>query len=115
VDPRVYASLRAIEPDRTSQGFDVAGMAARVGLSRSRCEYLFTRDMGVSFKSYVRALRLRKAEELLRDWTVSVKEVAWKIGYRHASSFTRAYRQEFGSAPSRHRRGLPQGQPTTRR
>ncbi len=105
VDPRVRVALDYIEREfgRRLQQHDVA---ATLGLSVSRFRHLFSRDVGHSFRDYLRRVRLRHAARLLRDVRLSVKQVALSSGYGNPGNFTRAFAKLYGSPPLEFRRGL---------
>jgi transcriptional regulator GlxA family with amidase domain len=48
---------------------------------------------------------MRRAAEMLEQTDLSIKEIAWTVGYEHTSSFTRAFERHFREAPRcfRHR------------
>ncbi|MEM8549866.1 MAG: helix-turn-helix transcriptional regulator, partial [Verrucomicrobiota bacterium] len=48
---------------------------------------------------YLRAKRMERAYELLRDGANSVIEVACAVGYSNASHFARAFREHHGQNP----------------
>ena len=48
----------------------------------------------------IRRLRMERARELLGAGELSVKQVAHKVGFRSRQSFSAAFREEFGVAPS---------------
>jgi AraC family transcriptional regulator, transcriptional activator of the genes for pyochelin and ferripyochelin receptors len=74
-------------------------LAAELGLSPRRLQTLFRRCYGCSPFQLVLNARLDQARDELRDGRLSVKEVAWRAGYRHATSFTHAFRARFGVSP----------------
>ena len=61
VDPRIVQALATIRGDY-GQCLLVSQLAARAGLSRSRFEHLFKDETGVTFKSRLRSLRLKRAQ-----------------------------------------------------
>ncbi|MGH9452664.1 MAG: helix-turn-helix domain-containing protein [Terriglobia bacterium] len=103
MDPRVHEVLRHLEANY-SEHLLVGRLAARVGLSRSRFEHLFKPETGTTVKAYLRRVRLLAASDLLGDWTLSVKEVAARVGYTWPSDLTRDFRKQFGMTPSRWRK-----------
>ena len=52
---------------------------------------------------YLRELRMRHAELLLRSTFLSVKEIAFVIGVKHVSSFVHAFKREHGLTPGEFR------------
>ena len=82
----------------------VSLVAEQAGLSRSRFEHLLKREAGESFTLSLRRLRLEKAKCLLADPSLSVKEIACRVGFLSTSAFSRAFRKLYGQPPSQWRR-----------
>lgn len=96
--------LRAIAEhlaDHPDDGRSLADWGRTVGASRRTLERSFLAQLGVPFDEWRRRIRLDAAVGLLADG-VPVTRVAHRVGYRSASSFTVAFRREFGHPPSRH-------------
>jgi transcriptional regulator GlxA family with amidase domain len=54
---------------------------------------------GLSISRYLRALRLRKAQELLADSSLNIAEVAYAVGFEDPKYFSRVFSEEFGVSP----------------
>ncbi len=80
----------------------VADITAAVGLNRSHASRLFARSTGMSIGNALRNIRMEHALRLL-ERNLSVKEVAYSVGYRSYEQFLRAFRSSHGTTPSRHR------------
>lgn len=78
---------------------EIRALAARLGLSPDRLERLFRRETGQSPRSYLRHLRLRHAADLLLHSSAQIDAVGIACGFLSASSFSRAFRAEFGCTP----------------
>jgi len=83
---------------------DAGDLARKVNLSRSRLDELFKRYASVGLGDFIRQQRLVLAAKLLESTDSRAKEIAHLVGYEHASSFTRAFKQFFGISPSEYRR-----------
>lgn len=59
---------------------------------------------GMGVATRIRALRLARARNLLRDRRLTVEEVARRVGYPRATSFTAAFTRAYGLPPSAWRR-----------
>lgn len=55
---------------------------------------------GYSPNKYLRIIRLKKAAELLREGTLSVSEVCYKVGMNDPYYFSQCFKQQFGMSPS---------------
>jgi AraC family transcriptional regulator len=98
---RVRKILKLIE---TEPACRIPELAAQCKLSHSHLQHLFKRQTGVRLGHLILEQRLLKAAQLLENSNMSVKEIAYAVGYEHTSSFTRAFERRFGQAPRSYRR-----------
>lgn len=97
---RIIEALRLIDAGLNDQRLTVAYLAQELHLSPSRLRQIFTAELGVAPRSYIRKIRLRRARRLLANSSLSVKEVMASVGFDDPSDFSRAYRKFFGVPPS---------------
>lgn len=57
-------------------------------------------DEGTSFRSLMAEVRGRQAQELLADASLSLTDIASRMGFSDLSSFSQAFKRWFGDAPS---------------
>ena len=82
---------------------NVSDLALESNLSESRLRHLFKQETGVRLGHLLLEQRLLKAAMLLTGTRLRVKEIAGAVGYRHTSSFTRAFEKRFAQAPQTYR------------
>jgi AraC-like DNA-binding protein len=80
--------------------WNVDGLAAEVGMSRSAFADRFTRLMGEPPMRYLGRQRLRIAAQRLRSSHESVAKIGFEAGYDSEAAFSRAFKREFGIAPA---------------
>lgn len=97
-DPRVAAALRAVHGD-VERAWTIAELAGRAGMSRSAFFDRFVRLVGARPMEYVLAWRMTVAKDLLRGRTMSLDEVAGRIGYSSSSTFSTAFSRQVGMPP----------------
>jgi AraC-like DNA-binding protein len=102
-DARLAAALRALH-DRPAHAWTVAELAREAALSRSTFFERFSRAVGVAPMQYLLAWRMALAKDLLRRCEVSVAEVAERVGYSSASTFSIAFTRHVGDPPSKYAR-----------
>ena len=79
---------------------NLALVAAQLGVSRWRLSRAFS-GCRARFRSCVRRARMLEAGRRLRDgFTLSVKEIAIDVGYRHPSDFTKHFKAHWGVTPT---------------
>jgi len=101
-DERFLARVRSVILDRMDdEDFGVEELASELGQSRA---HLYRRLGELHHESpagLVKALRLQRAAELLRAGEGTVSEVAYAVGFKSVSHFSRSFREEYGATPSR--------------
>ncbi len=102
MDRRIEKIVALIKADPGKE-FRLDELSQFVNLSPSRVSHLFKRDTGMSVISFVRAVRIRAAEELLKNSYLSIKEIRLKIGFTDESNFVRAFEKVHDTPPSRYR------------
>jgi AraC family transcriptional regulator, arabinose operon regulatory protein len=83
----------------------VLQLAQNCQISTSRLSHLFKDEIGINVKNYLLDCRLQVAAEMLESSGMPIKEIAYTVGYRHSSSFVRAFKTHFGLSPVCYRRG----------
>jgi AraC-like DNA-binding protein len=81
----------------------VGQVAGALGVSREHVSRSFKRHLGCSLWSFVTALRVERAQKLLRGPTL-VKEIARDVGFGSDSSFLRAFVKHLGILPREYRK-----------
>lgn len=77
--------------------------AARAGMNLSYLSHLFSTNMGLSFRTYLKQLRLDRARGLLADPFQRISDVAYAVGYTDPNRFRLDFKNQTGMAPSQWR------------
>lgn len=102
-DARVAEALRHMHTD-TERAWTVAELAGETGMSRSAFFDRFTRTVGLRPMEYLLAWRMAIAKDLLRSHDLALDEVARRIGYGSASTFSTAFSRHVGQPPGQYAR-----------
>jgi AraC-like DNA-binding protein len=103
-DGRLAPAIRHMH-SQVARSWTVAALARASALSRSAFFERFTRTVGLPPMEYLLAWRMAVAKDLLRKEDVSVADVAERVGYGSASTFSTAFSRHVGQAPGRYARG----------
>ena len=82
-------------------------LCAAAGYSKYYAVRLFKEATGKTPGEYIRALRLTKAAEELRDGSGKIIDAALSSGFDSHDGFTRAFTRQFGIAPQKCSRTTP--------
>jgi AraC-like DNA-binding protein len=102
-DPRLAPALRQMHA-QLARSWTVPQLAKTAGLSRSTFFERFTRNVGVPPMEYLLAWRMAVAKTLLRRRELGIEQVAERVGYGSASTFSTAFSRHVGEAPGRYAR-----------
>ncbi len=102
-DTRLAVAIRRMH-ESPSQPWTVAQLAKEAALSRSTFFERFRRAVGVAPMEYLLAWRMALAKNLLRRKEVGVAEVAERVGYSSASTFSVAFARHVGLPPTQYAR-----------
>ncbi len=99
-DARLAVAIREMHAD-PARAWTVEELARKAALSRSVFFDRFTGAVGVPPIEYLLGWRMAIAKNLLRQQDISLAEIAERVGYSSASTFSTAFSRYVGQPPSR--------------
>ena len=75
-----------------------------MGLSRSPFTVRFTRLVGEPPQAYLTRVRMQRAARLIRKHNGSLGQIARAVGYESESSFSKAFKRQYGQTPGQFRK-----------
>lgn len=102
-DERLAAAICALHA-RPEHPWTVAELAAEASLSRSAFFARFSRTVGLAPMEYLLAWRMALAKQLLNKRELGIDQVAERVGYGSASTFSVAFARHAGVPPARYAR-----------
>jgi AraC-like DNA-binding protein len=103
-DDRIAAAIRRMH-ERPTAPWTVAGLAREAAMSRSAFFDRFRRTVGTAPMEYLQHWRMALAKDLLRRQEGPIADIARRVGYGSASTFSVAFTRHVGMAPSLYARG----------
>jgi AraC-like DNA-binding protein len=100
-DARLALALRRMH-EAPARAWTVAGLAQEAALSRSAFFERFSRALDMTPMAYLLAWRMALAKDLLRRGVYGIAEVAERVGYSSASTFSVAFARHVGLPPARY-------------
>jgi AraC-like DNA-binding protein len=102
-DVQLAPALRQMHR-QLARPWTMAQLAKTAALSRSTFFERFTRTLGLPPMEYLLTWRMAVARDLLRRHDLGISEVAERVGYASASTFSTAFSRHVGQPPSRYAR-----------
>ena len=84
--------------------YSVADLCERLNYSRVQLNRLFKKDFGCTPHEYLVKTKLRYASSLLINSSISISEIASKVGFSNLSQFNANFKREFGTTPGSYRK-----------
>ena len=86
---------------------NLASLSERFGTNRTTLNRLFKEACGMTVMAYLGKIRITVASLLLRNTTLSIQEISWRIGLNDEAYFSRLFRSRTGLSPSEFRLNYP--------
>ena len=107
IDQKFTSDLRQLRTNiaqNLSHSWTIAEMANKLMLSQSRFAHLYHSFYGISPIDDLIHMRISAAQNALTFTESSIHEIAYSLGYRNITHFSRQFRQSTGLSPSQYRK-----------
>lgn len=82
-----------------NEQFGVSELAKQLGISRSQLHRKVKAEYKNSISVFIRDIRLSEAQKLLNDDTLTVSEIAYRVGFSNPSYFNNCFHDKYGITP----------------
>jgi AraC-like DNA-binding protein len=103
----LYADATAIVHREYGADLALDDIARRVASSRRQLQRAYKEIGDTTFREHLTAVRMDRAAELLSSRSLTVRDVAQRVGYRQPAQFAKAFRRRHGMSPSAYRMPRP--------
>jgi transcriptional regulator GlxA family with amidase domain len=95
-------AVAIVETDFASD-LSLDDIARRVASSRRQLQRAYAEIGETTFREHLTRIRMERAAEMLVGRGLTVREVAYRVGYRQPAQFAKAFRRHHGTSPSDYR------------
>ena len=93
-------AFKISEKNLANADFDLEIFAKEMFVSRSQLHRKLIAITGLPPGEFLRSFRLKRAAQMLLEKRLSVTQIAFEVGFKSPSHFTKAFRQQFKCLPS---------------
>jgi AraC-like DNA-binding protein len=86
--------------DNISNTYTIIELSKMIGTNEQYLKQYFKQQYGMTIRTYILKNKMNHAKELLINGNDKVAVIATKIGYKHATHFTTAFKKYFGFLPN---------------
>ncbi len=91
--------------DHINDPITLSQISAEVFLSPNYCNYIFKSHTGTTITDFVLKAKMDRAKQLLLNTAMPLVEIAYSLGYKQYSYFSRVFKNEVGVSPASFRNG----------
>lgn len=99
----VFSARSYIQDNFSNPGFNVNSVVDYLKIDRSHFYRLFKNETGLSPVDYINRQRISRAEILLSNLRLSIKDVAFSVGFTDQMYFSKVFKRLNGKTPSEFR------------
>jgi Response regulator containing CheY-like receiver domain and AraC-type DNA-binding domain len=82
-----------------SSDISLEHIAEKMGITPDYLSHLFTKEVGVSFSTYIKKYRIGIAKKMMLDSACKIREIGEKTGYGDPKYFSKVFREVTGLSP----------------
>ena len=102
LSPIVSKTVKIVK-ERFTQNLSLQGIATEIYVNPSYLSKVFLKEMQQTFVDYLTEQRLNHAQELLRQTSLTIREVAAQSGYHNEKYFMKLFKKNTGTTPGDYR------------
>lgn len=99
----LYDDATAIVAQEYGTDVSLDDIARRVASSRRQLQRAYKEIGDTTFREHLTLVRMERAAELLAGRSLTIRDVARRVGYRQPAQFAKAFRRHHGTSPSTYR------------
>lgn len=104
MESRMVERVKRTIRERSHEDLSLERIAAEEGVSPHYLSRLFKEETGVNYTDFLTACRMERARALLGNPRLSLKQIAYEVGYHDPNYFSRVFKKETGLSPREYRR-----------
>ncbi|HEY9542803.1 hybrid sensor histidine kinase/response regulator transcription factor [Prevotella sp.] len=93
-----------VENNLDNSDISVEALSAELGMSRVQMYKKLVAITGTTPSEFIRLIRLKHAEQLLRQSQLSVSEIAYRVGFNNPRYFSKYFIDMYGLTPSQYKK-----------
>lgn len=103
---RMYIAKDYIYSNYSNADLSVKQLSEEVSMSSFHFLRTFTKMYKISPYQYIKAVRIAKAKQLLKDTSVSITEIAFLVGFKEATAIFPILKKQLAKTPEKYRREI---------
>ena len=103
-DVFLQALIKEVETHLSDTGYDLMKLSEALSMSKSTLNRRVKQLTAMTPSDFIYEVRMKRASQLLRESSLTVSEVAYRVGFSDPKYFTRCFRKTFNCSPSAYKK-----------
>jgi signal transduction histidine kinase/DNA-binding response OmpR family regulator/ligand-binding sensor domain-containing protein len=95
----IERAIEIIEQHMDDEDFSVETFSNLIGMNRVSLYHKIKSLTNLSPREFFTLIRLKRASQLLKESGLSITEIAYQVGFKDSSHFSKLFRKQFGQSP----------------
>jgi signal transduction histidine kinase/DNA-binding response OmpR family regulator/streptogramin lyase len=110
VDDRfIKTALELVELNISNASYTVEDMSRDIGMSHTQLYRKIKALTGQTVNDFIRAIRLKRAAQLLEQHQLTVSQITYKVGFTDLQHFRECFKKMYGHTPSQYAQKTGEG------
>ena len=96
-------AIEYMQENYTDPDLNMNDVATHISVSYNHFSNLFHKETNTSFPSFLKKIRVEKAIELLKDPSMKISDICYKVGFKYPQQFSRDFKIVTGLYPTQYR------------
>lgn len=101
-DQFIKTALELVELNISNASYTVEDMSRDIGMSHTQLYRKIKALTGQTINEFIRAIRLKRAAQLLEQHQLTVSEITYKVGFTDLQHFRECFKKMYGLTPSQY-------------
>jgi signal transduction histidine kinase/ligand-binding sensor domain-containing protein/AraC-like DNA-binding protein len=102
-DKFIQKAIALVEGNLQDPDFGIEDMTEELGMSRSSLFRKIKSLTGLSLSAFIRSIRVKNAAQIILNKNLSLKEVAYEVGFNTYKYFKQSFEKQYDCLPSAYR------------
>ena len=102
---KMHQARNLIEQN-VQNALSIAELARAVGTNQAYLKQHFKDTFGLTVFGYTLQYKMEYSKILLKEGQLTISDIAYQVGYKHATHFTQAFKKYFGCLPNSVKRAI---------
>ena len=99
IDLKIINEIKIYLEENIHEDIHIVSLVRQFGINEFKLKTIFKQVYGITVMRYLRKCRMDRAQDMLVNTDLEIKEIAFLIGFKYAHHFSKVYQAHFHVLP----------------